>query len=72
MALPKPKKDEKKQKFVSRCIEELASEEKGRFPTSGQRAAVCYSKWGETPAEKERAAAQKAAKQEDKPASKEK
>lgn len=59
MPLPKPKKNEQKQKFVSRCIAEMTDEESKRFPSSKQRAAICYSQWGETPAEK--AAAQRKA-----------
>ena len=57
MPLPKPRKNEKKQAFVSRCIAKLTREEEERFPKSSQRAAICYSQWGETPREK--AAAQK-------------
>ena len=60
MPMPKPKKSEKKQEFVSRCIGELTGKEKDRFPKASQRAAICYSQWGETPAEKERAMRKKA------------
>jgi hypothetical protein len=47
MPLPEPKKNEEKQEFVSRCIETLTKEDKERFPSRGQRAAVCYSQWDE-------------------------
>jgi hypothetical protein len=53
--MPKPKKNDEKQEFVSRCIGELTGREKERFPKASQRAAICYSQWGETPAEKEKA-----------------
>lgn len=56
MPMPKPKKSEEKQEFVSRCIAKLTRDEKERFPKASQRAAICYSEWGETPVEKERAA----------------
>ena len=52
MPLPKPKKGEEKQEFISRCISTLIEEDKDKFPTRAQRAAVCYNQWGETPAEK--------------------
>ena len=55
MPMPKPRKSETKQKFVSRCIAKLTRDEKDRFPKNSQRAAICYSQWGETPAEKEAA-----------------
>lgn len=55
MPLPKPKKDEKKDEFISRCIETLTKHEASRFPTREQRAAICYSLWGETPEEKKAA-----------------
>ncbi len=57
MPMPKPKKSEKKQEFVSRCIAGLTKKESDKFPFSKQRAAICYSQWGETPTEK--AAAQR-------------
>lgn len=56
MPMPKPKKKEKKQKFVSRCIADLTHEDANKFPSAKQRAAICYSQWGETPAEKKQAA----------------
>ena len=55
MPLPKPRKNEDKQDFISRCIETLTKEESQRFPDKSQRAAICYSQWGETPEEKEAA-----------------
>lgn len=61
MPMPKPKKSEDKEGFVSRCIATLTKDEKDKWPSSKQRAAICYSEWGETPAEKE-AAKKKAAK----------
>ncbi len=59
MPMSKPKKSEDKQEFVSRCIADLTREEKDKWPSSKQRAAICYSEWGETP--KEKAAAKKKA-----------
>ncbi|MCC8194930.1 MAG: hypothetical protein LIP28_09830 [Deltaproteobacteria bacterium] len=53
--MPKPKKNESKEDFVSRCIETLTKNESDRFPSREQRAAICYSQWGETPAEKAKA-----------------
>jgi len=55
MPLPIPKKNETKDEFISRCIETLTREEAEKFPSRAQRAAVCYSQWGETPEEKEAA-----------------
>lgn len=55
MPLPTPDPGESKQEFVSRCIEILTKYESERFPTREQRAAICYSQWGETPEEKEAA-----------------
>lgn len=45
MPMPKPKKYERKEKFISRCIETLTTEEEERFPKKEQRAAICYSQW---------------------------
>lgn len=64
MPMPKPKKKEEKQEFVSRCIAGLTREEGDRFPSAKQRAAICYSQWGETPQEKARAEKRSAAKKE--------
>lgn len=47
MPLPKPKKCETKEAFISRCISTLTKNESKRFPSWEQRA---YSQWGETPA----------------------
>lgn len=59
MPLPKPRQNEEKQDFISRCIETLTKEKTDEFPSREQRAAVCYSQWGETPEEKEAAARKK-------------
>lgn len=66
MPLPTPKKDEKKDDFISRCIKTITEEERDRFPSREQRAAICYSQWGETPAEKEAAHRKKAAREKQK------
>ncbi|MCC8190563.1 MAG: hypothetical protein LIP77_08020 [Planctomycetes bacterium] len=63
--MPKPKKNENKQEFVSRCIADLTDEERERFPTVQQRAAICYSQWGETPAEKAHYAKERREKEKD-------
>ncbi len=52
MPLPAPKKNETKQQFISRCIREMTLDESERFSTRSQRAAICYSQWGETPEER--------------------
>lgn len=57
MPLPAPRKNEKKQEFISRCIREMTLDESERFPTRSQRAAICYSQWGETPEERRQYAA---------------
>lgn len=45
MPIPSPKNSEKQSEFVSRCMgDETMSKE---FPNQKQRAAVCYSQWGE-------------------------
>ena len=49
MPLPRPRKNETKQQFISRCIAEMTLSKSGRFPDRAQRAAICYSQWGETP-----------------------
>lgn len=59
MPLPKPQKGEAKETFISRCIETLTKDDKDKFPSREQRAAVCYSQWGETPQEKAAAARKK-------------
>lgn len=52
MPLPKPEPHEAKETFISRCIETLTKYDADKFPSRDQRAAVCYSQWGETPTEK--------------------
>lgn len=47
MPLPKPRKDEEKNDFVSRCIKTLKENEKDRFPNEGQIEAICYRQWEE-------------------------
>lgn len=47
MPLPKPKKNEEKQPFISRCIAAVTKEDADKFPDRKQRAAICYSQWGE-------------------------
>lgn len=41
MPLPKPKKGEKQDAFVSRCMDDETM--KSEYPKENQRAAVCYS-----------------------------
>jgi len=41
MPLPTPRKNEKKNDFISRCM----SEAKGEFPNRNQRVAVCHTQW---------------------------
>lgn len=49
MPLPKPRSNEKKKEFVSRCISTLSKEkdDKGndRWGDDEQRIAVCYKQW---------------------------
>ena len=47
MPLPTPKGTETKEAFISRCIETMTKDESDRFPSSKQRAAICYSQWNE-------------------------
>ena len=47
MPIPKPKKGESKQDFVSRCIEFMTVNESEKFPSKEQRAAICYTQWDE-------------------------
>lgn len=63
MPMPKPRKYEKKQRFVSRCIADLTRKEEDRFPSVKQRAAICYSEWGET-IEDKKASAERTGKSE--------
>ena len=62
MPLPVPEKGESRQDFVSRCIETLTTYDADKFPSREQRAAICYSQWGETPAEREAALKKRMAK----------
>ena len=41
--MPKPKKGETKQEYVSRCVIHLAK--KGEGKNNDQRVAICYSLW---------------------------
>jgi len=43
MPIPKPKKDEKEEQYISRCIATLTKNKD--FDSAKQRAAVCYSQW---------------------------
>ena len=43
MPIPTPKKNEKKQKFVSRCIAELSATDIKL--SAKQVVAICYDKW---------------------------
>jgi HK97 family phage prohead protease len=43
MPIPKPKKEEKKNEFVSRCVSKLSQDEE--FETNEQRIAVCNRQW---------------------------
>ena len=43
MPLPKPRKNEKQSKFMSRCMSDVTA--KKEFPDSKQRVAVCFSSW---------------------------
>lgn len=49
MPMPKPKPNEAKETFISRCIETLTKYESDKFPSQTQRAAICYSLWGDPP-----------------------
>lgn len=43
MPIPKPRKDEKRIDFITRCMgDEIMKEE---YPSQEQRAAVCYTQW---------------------------
>jgi hypothetical protein len=46
MPIPKPKKGDTQQAFVSRCMgnDTMAKD----YPNQGQRAAICYQAWNET------------------------
>lgn len=43
MPIPKPKKDEKKEEFIKRCMSN--SKMKQEYPTTKQRLAVCNDAW---------------------------
>jgi len=43
MPLPKPRKNEAKQRFISRCIANPTM--KKEYKNKKQRIAVCYSQW---------------------------
>lgn len=43
MPLPKPRKNEKRKKFISRCMGSKAMNKE--YSKQDQRAAVCYSQW---------------------------
>lgn len=43
--MPNPKKNEKKEDFISRCVS--SEEAQKTFPDQKQRVAFCYSKWSE-------------------------
>jgi hypothetical protein len=45
MPIPKPKNNERKSEFITRCMENL--KDKGEFPDSKQRLAVCYNQYEE-------------------------
>ena len=47
MPLPSPKPNEKKENFISRCMETVTKEEKDKWPDQKQRAAICYSQWND-------------------------
>lgn len=49
MPLPKPKNNERKSEFINRCMESL--KDKGEFPDSKQRLAVCYNQFEESKTE---------------------
>lgn len=52
MPIPKQKKGEEEQEFISRCMEFLTVEKSDEFPTKEQRAAICYSQWRKSEKEK--------------------
>lgn len=45
MPIPKPKKDETKNKFLTRCMGN--STMRKEYPDNKQRLAVCYTEWRE-------------------------
>ena len=46
MPIPDPRANEKKETYISRCMEHITRYEKDKFPDQDQRAAICYSTWG--------------------------
>lgn len=46
MPVPKPRKDEKKDKFIKRCMSDKKMNEE--FPDKAQRFAVCNTSWKNT------------------------
>ena len=51
--MPTPRKNEKKDKFISRCMSD--SEAKKSFPDQDQRVAFCFSEWKRSKKKKSRA-----------------
>jgi len=47
MPIPEPRANEKKETFISRCMEDLTTNEKDKWPDQKQRAAICYSSWND-------------------------
>ena len=45
MPLPEPRANEKKETFISRCMEAITKEDRDKWPDPKQRAAICYSQW---------------------------
>ena len=45
MPIPDPRANEKKETYVSRCMEYMATHDKDEYPSQKQRAAIYYSTW---------------------------
>ena len=45
MPISDPRANEKKETYISRCMEHITRYEKDKFPDQDQRAAICYSTW---------------------------
>lgn len=45
MPIPDPRANEKKETYISRCMEHITCYEKDEYPDQKQRAAICYSTW---------------------------
>jgi len=43
MPLPKPRKNEKEEEFISRCMGDKVMNDE--YPNQGQRSAICYQTW---------------------------